>query len=392
VTPTPKPSRSHGHLRAAPPVTLTVGVTVEQCWHRVPGGTATSVLTTLEALRRTAGLDFVGVSAWHTSPPPRAFEPPIRVRMLGLPRNLLYEAWHWLRWPSPTWATGPVDVLWATGMVVPPTKGPLVVTVHDLHFLDHPERFTRRGQWLFRRFWRLTRRHADVVVCPSEATRRDCVARGIDEQRVRVVPWSVATPRATDADVDAVRERHGLQAPYVLWVGTVEPRKNLSAVVRAWRRLHDAGSPAELVLVGPPGWQENLDALLGADRSGIHVLGFVDAPDLAALYRGAEALCYPSRAEGFGLPVLEAMAQGTPVVTSAGTATAEVAGPDADAGFLVDPDDVTAIAHALDSILADPALRHRMGTAASQRAAWFTPTRTAEGMEAAFRAAVGARG
>jgi len=389
VTPSGGP---RGHLRAAPPVALTIGVTLEQCWHRVPGGTATSVLTTLDALRRSPDLDFVGVSAWHTAPPQRAFEPPVRVRMLGLPRNLLYESWHWLRWPPPTWATGPVDVVWATGMVVPPTSLPLVVTVHDLHFLDNPERFTRRGGWLFRRFWELTRRHADVIVCPSQATKRDCVARGVDDGRVQVVPWSVATPVAGDAEVAAVREAHGLEAPYVLWVGTVEPRKNLPAVVRAWRRLHDAGSPAELVLVGPPGWQEDLDALLGADRAGIHVLGFVDAPDLAALYRGATTLCYPSRAEGFGLPVLEAMAQGTPVVTSTGTATEEVVGSGGDAGFLVDPDDVTAIAQALDSLTSDPLLRRRMGVAASERAAWFTPQRTAEGMEAAFRIAFGAKG
>ncbi len=365
-----------------------MAVGVEQCWHRVPGGTATATIATLEALIGHTDLQLVGVSALHLRPAPVPFVPPIPVGMMPLPRPLLYDAWHWLRRPPMRWATGTVDVAWAPGMVVPPPEVPLVVTVHDLDWLDHPAAYTRRGLRLFRRSLALTIRDAAVVVCPSSATADACALNGIARRRLRVVPWSVEVPVASDDEVAAVRTRRGLRAPYVLWVGTIEPRKNLGTVVRAWRRLHDAGSPAELVLVGPRGWSEDLDRLLGADRAGVHVLGFVPPAELAALYRGAVALCSPSHAEGFGLPVLEAMAQGTPVVTSAGTATAEVAGPDGEAGYLVEPTDVTAIARALDALVADPDHRDELGAAATARAVQFSPAATAAGMAAAFDDAV----
>jgi glycosyltransferase involved in cell wall biosynthesis len=368
---------------------LRVAVTVEQCWHRVPGGTATSLLSTLRALQAHTDLRLVGVSAAHRRPPNDPFVPPVPVKQVPLPRLALYAAWQRLRFPPVTWVTGAVDAVWASGMVVPPTGVPTVVTVHDLDWLEHPEAFTRRGLRLFHRSLELTRHHAALVVCPSAATAAACRDIGIAEDRLRVVPWGIDAAIATDDEVASVRASHRLRAPYVLWVGTVEPRKNISAVVRAWRRLHDAGSPADLVLVGPRGWQEDLDALVGADRAGIHLLGFVGDRDLAALYRGAVALCYPSRAEGFGLPVLEAMAQGTPVVTSAGTATAEVAGDDGTCGILVEPDDVTAITRALDRIISDEAVRDQMGADAQARAGTFSSARTAAGMADAFATAAG---
>lgn len=370
---------------------LRVAVTVEQCWHRIPGGTATSVLGTIDALVAHSDCELIGVSAWHRQPPPVSFTPPIPVASLPLPRNVLYETWHWLRLPQVARATGRVDVTWASGMVIPPATTPLVVTVHDLDWVANPTAFSRRGMHLFRRSLALTIRDANVVVCPSATSADDCVRHGIAARRVRVVPWSVATPVATDTDVDNTRRRHGLHAPYVLWVGTVEPRKNLGAVVRAWRRLHDSGSAAELVLVGPRGWGEDLDRLVGADRAGVHLLGFVPPGELAALYRGADALCYPSRAEGFGMPVLEAMVQGTPVVTTASTATAEVAGTDGTAGVLVEPDDIAGITRALEHITTDTDHRAALSRGALERAARFTPAVTAAGMTEAFRDAAGVR-
>lgn len=367
---------------------MRVAVTLEQCWHRVPGGTATATLSTLEALAAHGDVRLVGVAGAHLHPPRSPFVPSVPVQMLPLWRPLLYSSWQWLRRPRVERATGAVDVTWASGVVVPPPSGPLVVTVHDLAWLFEPELCTRRGLRLFRRALALTRRDASVVVCPSEATAGDCEAAGIACHRLRVVPWGVPSGALVgDEEVAGVRARRGLRGPYVLWVGTVEPRKNLSALVRAWRRLHDAGTAVELVLVGPQGWHEDLDHLLGADRTGIHVLGFVPPDELAALYRGAEVFCYPSRREGFGLPVLEAMAQGTPVVTSSGTATAEVAGDDRSAGILVDPDDVAGLARAIDEIVSSPEVRERLGSGALERSRSFSWRRTAEGMLAAFEEA-----
>ena len=159
--------------------------------------------------------------------------------------------------------------------------------------------------------------------------------------------------------MSAARRRHGLDGPYVLWVGTIEPRKNLPALLDAFASLpeRDARSGAGR----PAGVEQDLDHRLR--RLGDRVAGpSASCPpsELRALYAGASVFCFPSLQEGFGLPVLEAMAQGTPVVTSRGTATEEVVG---DAGVLVEPRDVAAMAEALGGLLDDPVRRRRAGPA-----------------------------
>jgi glycosyltransferase involved in cell wall biosynthesis len=215
-------------------------------------------------------------------------------------------------------ATGPVDLIHATTLAIPPKSAPLVVTIHDLAFLESPEHFTDRGNRFFNRGLELALRDADVVVCPSEATAADCRTNGFVAERIRVVPWGVATEAATDEDIARVRAHFELDGPFVLWTGTVEPRKNLPGLVEAFLSMD---TDMRLVLAGPDGWNEDLAGLVRRAPSRITPLGFVDRSDLDALYAAAEVFCYPSLAEGFGLPVLEAMAQGTPVVTSRGTST-----------------------------------------------------------------------
>ena len=360
-----------------------MAVTVEQCWHRVPGGTATSTIGMLAALRAHDDLDLMGVAARHADPPPEAFRPPVAVRHLPLPRLALYESWHALRWPSVERATGPVDVVHATAIAVPPTRAPLVMTIHDLAFLADPSQATRHGNRFFRRGTELARRHARLVLVPSEATARECRDAGFDPDRLRVVPWGVDPARASDGEIAAARERHGLTRPYVLFVGTVEPRKNLAGVVDAVASL--AGREIDLVVVGPDGWNEDLGARIARlDDTGIgvHRLGFQPPSALAAIYAGAAAFCFPSLREGFGMPVLEAMAQGTPVVTSIATATAEVA---ADAAVLVDPGDHSAIGAALAKLLDDPAFASDLGARGRARAGTYTWDRTAALTAAAYR-------
>ena len=359
---------------------MRVAVTLEQCWHQVPGGSARATLETVAAVAARGDVEQIGVSAWHRAAAPEAWRPTIPVRALPLPRVALYDAWQHLRLPRVERATGPVDVVHATAHVASASRAPWVATVHDLHFLHEPDHFTRRGVWVFRRFLDLVRSEASVVLCPSEATRADCLEAGIDADRLRVVPWAVADPPAAPAAVDRVRRRHGLDRPYVLFAGTVEPRKNLGRLVDAFGRLGPVD--ADLVLVGPEGWG-------GLDTGSARRLGFLPRADVDALYAGAAAVCYPSLREGFGLPVLEAMAQGAAVVTSATTATAEVAG---DAALLVDPEDVDAIAGALHRLLTDPELAARLRAAARDRAAAFTWDRTAAGVVAAYRAAAGLEG
>jgi glycosyltransferase involved in cell wall biosynthesis len=362
-----------------------VAVTLEQCWHAVPGGTAWSTLELVRALTARDDVELIGVAARHASPPPPSWSPPIPVRQLPLPRNVLYETWHapLFRFPVVERATGAVDVVHATAVAYPASRAPVVVTVHDLAFLQDRQLATRHGHRFFRRGLELARRYARFVMVPSNATMDECIASGIERERIRLVPWGVTAATVTDEDVARVRSQHGLERDYVLFAGTVEPRKNLPRLLDAFARVPD---DVQLVLAGPSGWNESIDAQL--DRLGDRVLpiGFVDRGDLDALIAGAILFCYPSVREGFGLPVLEAMMQGTPVVTSAGTSTEEVAG---DAARLVDPLDVDAIASAIHGLVSDPDAARELGEAGRKRAATFTWDRTAELVAAVYQEAAG---
>jgi glycosyltransferase involved in cell wall biosynthesis len=213
-------------------------------------------------------------------------------------------------------------------------------------------------------------RRAALALCISEATRRDLVERFPDvEARALVTPLA-ASPPAVPADLDEVRARHGLARPFVLGVGTLEPRKNLVALIDAWAGL---GTDAELVLVGPPGWEME-EIVRRARAAHVRLLGFVSDADLAALYAMCELFCYPSLYEGFGLPVLEAMAGGAPVVCANTSSLPEVAG---DAAVLVDPRDPQALRAALAALLGDPGERARLREAGRRRAAEFSWERTA---------------
>ncbi|MGH2827972.1 MAG: glycosyltransferase family 4 protein [Actinomycetota bacterium] len=376
----------------AEPAGLRVAMTLEQCWHRVPGGTTVATLGAANALAARADLEVVGVAAWHRNKAIEAWRPPVPVTHLPLPRLALYESWHRLRRPRVQKATGPVDVIHATAMPIPPRSAPLVVTIHDLAFLRSADHFTRRGNSFFRRGLELALRDADLVLCPSKATIGDCVQAGFDAAQLRLVPHGVTVQNPTPADVARVRRLHGLDRPYVLWTGTVEPRKNLPGLLRAWAMVD---SEADLVLVGPAGWNTDLDALVGESKRGagsagpqskrgarVKVLGFLPHRDLAPIYAGAEVFCYPSFTEGFGLPVLEAMAQSTPVVTSLGTSTEEIG---QDAAILVDPSDPAAIAEGIGRLLSDAELSSRLASKGRARAATYTWEAAAELTLAAYR-------
>jgi len=326
------------------PEPITVAYTLEQCWHRVPGGTAVAALRVAEAMRTMDGVQLVGVAGWHRRPPDAAWAPTIPVRRLPGARPALYESWLRIGQPRVEMATGSVDVAHATTVIPCPSRAPLVSTVHDLAWRHAPEQFTKRGVDVFDRSLALVRRKAALVLCSSRATIADCVDAGLDESKLRHVPLGVDASPVDIDDVERVRRSYGLPAEHLLFVGTLEPRKNLRRLVEAHRLLPDA---PPLTIVGAAGWGGG--DLVGDHGDGrVRFLGFVPAGDLPALYASASALCYPSLREGYGLPVLEAMAQGTPVVTSRGTSTEEAAG---HAAVLVDPLDVEAIAAGIGEAL-----------------------------------------
>lgn len=361
--------------------TLRVAFTIEQCWHRVPGGTAVAALEMARALEQRGDVELRGVAASHRRPAAPAWSPPIPVAHLPLPRVALYESWHRLRRPNVELATGPVDVIHATTMAMPPKSAPLVLTVHDLLFLRQPAHFTRHGMRFFRRGLALALRDADLALCASQATLRHCEEVGFQEERLRLVPMGVSVAPADRADVERVTARYGLTRDYILWVGTVEPRKNLRGLLQAFRMLpHDA--ELDLALVGPKGWNEDLEALIGDRQQGVKVLGFVPHDDLGPLYAGATVFCFPSLFEGFGLPVLEAMAQGTPVVTSRSTSTEELG---EGASVLVDPRDPASIADGIARLLGDEGLALELSDAGRERAARYSWGRTADLVAAAYK-------
>jgi glycosyltransferase involved in cell wall biosynthesis len=290
----------------------------------------------------------------------------------------------------------PFDVLFAPNFVPPPTRKPrLVVTVHDLAFRRLPETAPHGTRWWLARLDRALQR-ATRVIAVSQSTRGDLLeCTSVDPARVVVVPLGVdrstfRPPRPEE--VAAVRSRYSLDGPYLLALGGIEPRKNLPGILEAFARLDP---DLRLVIAGagvewnPEGSSLLADALaeLAPDARGrVHRTGYVSEEDKVALLGGAEALVYPSLYEGFGLPVLEAMACGTPVVTSDVSSLPEVAG---EAAVLVDPNDPGAIASGVGKLLTDSALRERLRRAGLERAARFSWEDTARATAAVLRQAAG---
>jgi glycosyltransferase involved in cell wall biosynthesis len=262
---------------------------------------------------------------------------------------------------------------------------PVVVTVHDVSYLEHPEYFSvfRRTQLRFT--VARTVRQAAAIITPSEFSRRRIAqAYGIDEARIEVVHNGVDPafrPLAQPLAQRWVRERYGFAEPYILTVGDLQPRKNQVGLIRAFCRLLQAQPhlPHRLVLVGKENWHGG-EVKAEASRSGysgrIQFTGFVSDEDLRRLYCGCDVFAFPSFYEGFGLPILEAMACGRAVACSDRSAMGEVAD---GAAVLFDPHRVDDIAKALHDLLVDADFRQRRERLGLQRAARFSWERAARG-------------
>jgi glycosyltransferase involved in cell wall biosynthesis len=254
---------------------------------------------------------------------------------------------------------------------------PAVVTIHDLTFFDHPEWHERRKVPVFRRAITRAAAKAGALICVSETTAARFRERFPRSAPIFVAPHGVDhrrfTALAPDRDGDAATlARLGVGPPYVAFVGTIEPRKDVATLVGAFDRIAASNRDLTLVLAGGQGWGDpGVDAAIARARHGERVvrLGYVDLSGVPALLRGATAVAYPSRDEGFGLPVLEAMACGAPVVSTAHTVMAEVAG---DGALLVPAGDVDALAGAIETIIAGGPLVQELRRQAVLRAAQFT--------------------
>jgi glycosyltransferase involved in cell wall biosynthesis len=253
---------------------------------------------------------------------------------------------------------------------------PCAVTIHDLTFFDHPEWHERSKVVYFRRMIRAAARRATTLICVSTFTANRLRALVAPRPDVEVIHHGVDHDRFapkvdSTADLTALAE-HGIEPPYIAFASTIEPRKNVPTLVRAFAAVAATRPELRLVLAGSDGWgAREASEAIAASGVATRVLrpGYLDDATIAAFFRRAAAVTYPSLEEGFGLPALEGIACGAPVVTSEGSALAEVVG---DAALLVPPGDSDALAGAIARLLDDSALSQRLRVAGPARAAQFT--------------------
>jgi glycosyltransferase involved in cell wall biosynthesis len=254
--------------------------------------------------------------------------------------------------------------------------GPCVVTIHDLTFFDHPEWHERSKVAYFRRMIQAAARRADLLVCVSAYTAERLRALAEPRAEVVVIHHGVDHQRFTTAGNEhtdlAALATHGIEPPYIAFAGTIEPRKNVPTLVRAFARIADSRPELRLVLAGSDGWgaREARDAIT-ASGVATRVIrpGYLETSTVAAFFRRAAVVAFPSLEEGFGLPALEGLACGAPVVTSQGSALAEVVD---SAALLIWPGDTDALARAFTRVLDEPGLAARLRAAGPARAAEFT--------------------
>jgi len=298
------------------------------------------------------------------------------------PARAMQKLWRTIGVPRVEFFTGKIDIFHATNFIAPPQRaGRLILTIHDVGFArmpaEHPEATRAYAGSLPQEISR-----ADKVIAVSDFTKDEVIdVLGVPEQKVTVIHNGVA-PAFHVIENDRVRDvldKYGISKKYILFVGKIEARKNLSGIIDAFEIFKSKSKfEHQLVLVGSLGWrgQEAFDkiASYSLEEQVMH-LGYVADEELPLLMGGADVFLYPSLYEGFGIPPLEAMACGTPVVASKTTSLPEVIG---DAGVLVDPHSPDEIADALTEVLSDSGLRNHLIERGLKRAARFTWAKTAE--------------
>ena len=286
----------------------------------------------------------------------------------------------------------PVDVLHVQFTAPPFCPCPVVVSIHDLSFEHLPETFKRRSRTQLRLTVRHSARRAARILSLSEHTRQDIIETyGVPPQRVTAIPLAAPDhfgPVTDYRELQRVRHNYGIDGDYILSVGSIQPRKNLARLVRAYASLRESGSAdklPKLVLVGKRAWlyDETLRVLDETKiKDAVVLTGYVPESDLTALYSGALCFVYPSYFEGFGLPPLEAMKCGAAVIVGNRTSLPEVVG---DAALTVDPFDVDAIAGAIRKLVNDESLRRELSVKGLQRANEFNWRETARKTLAVYK-------
>ncbi len=319
----------------------------------------------------------------------------VAVRHLPLPDRYQTIFWHRLRLPVPVeWVAGEADIFHAPNFLLPPVKrARTLLTIHDLAFMVRPEyAWPDLRRFLEQAVPRSVDR-ADHILADSEASKRDAMRLfQLPPERVTVVGAGVDERfrPMTPEETASVREKYRLEWPFVFSISTLEPRKNFDGLIRAFARAkREANLPHHLVIAGGKGWlYEEVFAAVEAERVGdcVHFPGFVPDEDLPALYNLADLFAFPSHYEGFGLPLLEALACGTPALASDTSSLPEIAGA---AAFLVPTDDPQALVAGLIQLLTDSEARAALAARGPVQAARFTWQAAARRLYAVYRMLAG---
>ena len=318
---------------------------------------------------------------FRDQPPPGLFPDTDHVvyRIIPLPR-----LWTHLRFALELWRNRP-DITFVPAHTLPLVfPGRAIVTVHDLGFKYFPQAHPAGQRYYLDWTTRYSARRACVILADSQATAND-LSRfyGLSSGKIRVVYPGIDTPHL--GDTDAIKQKYHLPERYFLFMGTLQPRKNIARIVRAfgqWQQINPDDDTG-LVLAGGKGWLYDETWTTGVD--GVSLPGYIDEADKGALYAGATALVFPTLYEGFGFPVLEAMHCGTAVIASNSSSLPELVG---DAGLLVDPLDVDAISAAMDMISSDAGLRQQLRAKGQRQVAKFTWEAAAQAVLEAFELAM----
>ena len=297
-----------------------------------------------------------------------------RTRLVLTPFSPLLADWWWNRlrlFPIET-LTGPLDVFHSSDWTQPKARAAKVTTIHDLTAIKFPKTHHPRVVRVHRRRLQLVKKECQLVITDSQATKKDLINLGFDPQKIRVVYLAASDdfkPVKDKSKIAAVLRRYGIKRNFVFNVGTLQPRKNLPRLIKAFKLLQRQHPHLQLVISGQFGWGEKVKPV-----ENVVLTGFVPDQDLAVLYSAASCFVYPSLYEGFGLPVLEALSCGCPVITSNLSSLPEVAG---DAALLVDPRRPAKIAEAIHRLLSQPTLRKKLSEKALSQAKRFSWEKTA---------------
>jgi len=297
------------------------------------------------------------------------------------PRLAMLQAANWVAPAVLDWAVSESDVFHASNMVRRvPRRTRITATLHDLTSMLMPALHTRANIRADRSFFERIVRRADALIAVSENTRQDAI------RLLKIAPEKITTIHSGIPDTYFTAAPAKRERPYVLYVGAVEPRKNLPALLDAWKQLKPAlRKEFDLVIAGPAGWSS--EATIARVRAEATYLGYVPEANLPGLVAGATVFVYPSLYEGFGFPVVQAMAAGVPVVTSSTSCLPEITG---DAALLADPHSAGEIAAQLTCVLESESLRADLSTRGRERAQGFRWEKCAEESLAFFRRVAGA--